>query len=244
MAVTAKSFQLWRSQIAPRDTVSDLCRKAGIKRSTLGQQLVRGKVAVATIVSIARVYGLHPVVALGNFEGYRDLPGGMREPTEAELISQVSHIDILRLIVARSKDEEAVGRPVQLDLAAFPHPTSVRGWIDAIDTGDLRQALAGKTGVAPQNLSAQLTAGRLTPELALEAARLAGVSLTSGLVVTNLITPSEGGWPAEGRQQALGRKSDADLVLLGRDRLDVLGKALKKIELAHSRDQDLWENLG
>ncbi|MBG6190786.1 hypothetical protein IWX64_001738 [Arthrobacter sp. CAN_A212] len=244
MAVTAKSFQLWRSQIAPNDTVSDLCRKAGIKRSTLGQQLVRGKVAVVTIVSIARAYGLHPVEALGNFEGYRDLPGGMRGPTDAELISQVSHIDILRLVVARSRDEEAMGHPVKLDLVPFPHQTSVRAWVDAVDTGDLRQALARKTGVAPQNLSAQLTAGRLTPELALEAARLAGVSLASGLVVTNLITPSEGGWPVEGRHQALGRKSDAGLVLLARDRLDVLGKALKKLEQANSREQDLWENLG
>ena len=41
MAVTAKAFQLWRSRIAPQDTVSDVCRVAGIKRSTLAQQLVR-----------------------------------------------------------------------------------------------------------------------------------------------------------------------------------------------------------
>ena len=43
MAVTAKAFQLWRSQIAPHDNVSDVCRVAGIKRSTLAQQLVRGR---------------------------------------------------------------------------------------------------------------------------------------------------------------------------------------------------------
>ncbi|MHA7293192.1 hypothetical protein [Arthrobacter sp. HLT1-21] len=244
MAVTAKSFQLWRSRIAPDDTVSDVCRKAGIKRSTLGQQLVRGKVATSTIVGIARAYHLHPVQELGDFDGYRDLPGGIREPTDAELISQVSHIDILRLVVARSQDKEVVGRAVQLDLASFPHRNSVRAWIDAIDRGDLRQGLADGTGIAPQNLSAQLTAGRLTPELALAAARLAGVSLASGLVVTGLLTPGEGSWPANGRRRALSVMQDADLVLLARDRLDVLGKSLKKLELAHSRDRDLWENLG
>ncbi|WP_026551816.1 helix-turn-helix transcriptional regulator [Arthrobacter sp. H20] len=244
MAVTAKSFQLWRSRIAPDDTVSELCRKAGIKRSTLGQQVVRGKVAISTIVDIARAYGLHPAQELGNFDGYRDLPAGIRGPTSPELISQVSHIDILRLVVARSEDKEAVGREVQLNLASFPHRNSVRAWIDAVDQGDLRQGLAARTGIAPQNLSAQLTAGRLTPELAVEAARFAKVSLASGLVVTGLLTPEEGGWPVTGRNQALGRLSDTDLVLLARDRLDVLGKSLKKVELANSRDQDLWENLG
>ena len=244
MAVTAKSFQLWRSQVAPDDTVSDVCRKAGIKRSTLGQQLVRGKVAIGTIVSIARAYHLNPAQELGNFDGYRDLPEGIQEPTDAELISQVSHIDILRLVVARSQDEEALGRDLELELAPFPHRNSVRAWIDAIDRGDLRQGLAARTGIAPQNLSAQLTAGRLTPELALEAARFAGVSLTSGLVVTGLLTPGEGGWPANGRHRALSALQDVDLVLLARDRLDLLGKSLKKLELAHSRDRDLWENLG
>lgn len=244
MAVTAKSFQLWRSGIAPDDTVSDVCRKAEIKRSTLGQQLVRGKVAISTVVKIARAYDLHPVQELGNFDGYRDLPDGIQEPTDAELISQVSHIDILRLIVARSQDEEAMGREVRLDLASFPHRNSVRAWIDAIDRGDLRHGLATRTGVAPQNLSAQLTAGRLTPELALEAARFAGVSLASGLVVTGLLTPIEGGWPANSRHRALSMMQDVDLVFLARDRLDVLGKSLRKLELAHSRDRDLWENLG
>ncbi|MHA7154516.1 hypothetical protein [Arthrobacter sp. TMN-50] len=244
MTVAAKSFQLWRSRVAPDDTVSDVCRKAGIKRSTLGQQLVRGKVATSTIVSIARAYHLHPAQELGSFDGYRDLPSGIREPTDAELISQVSHIDILRLVVARSRDSEAVDREVQLDLASFPHRNSVRAWIDAIDRGDLRQGLAAKTGIAPQNLSAQLTAGRLTPALAVEAARFAGVSLASGLVVTGLITPGEGNWPANGRHRALSVMQDADLVLLARDRLDVLGKSLKKLELAASRDRDLWENLG
>lgn len=244
MAVTAKSFQLWRSRVAPDDTVADLCRKAGIKRSTLGQQLVRGKVAIGTVVSSARAYGLNPAHELGNFDGYRDLPTGIREPTDPELISQVSHIDVLKLIVARSQDEEAAGRDVRFELAPFPHRNSVRAWIDAVDRGELRQGLAARAGIAPQNISAQLTAGRLTPELAVEAARVAGVSLASGLVVTSLLTSAEGGWPADGRNRALGMLSDAELVLLARDRLDVLGKSLKKLELATSRDQDLWENLG
>lgn len=244
MAVTAKAFQLWRSDIAPNDTVSDVCRVAGIKRSTLAQQLVRGKVSVSTVVAIARGYRLSPVGALAVFEGYEDLPDGIRTPTDAELVSQVSHVDILRLLVARSEDRESAGTDLQLDLAPFPHRNSVRAWIEAVDPGDLRQQLAQSTGVARQNLSAQLTAGRLAPEIAVQAARIAGVSLTSGLVVTGLLSPEEGGWPQDGRARALRAMTDLDLVFLARDRLDVLGKQIRRAELDESKDRALWENLG
>jgi hypothetical protein len=244
MAVTAKAFQLWRSRIAPEDTVSDLCRVAGIKRSTLAQQLVRGKVSVPTVVAIARGYRLSPVEALAAFDGYEDLPGGIAPPTNAELVSQVSHIDILRLLVARSEDRERAGADLQFGLAPFPHRSSVRAWIEAVDPGDLRQRLAERTGVARQNLSAQLTAGRLAPEIAVEAARIAGVSRTSGLVVTGLLTPQEGGWPEDGRARALCALSDLDLVLLARDRLDVLGKQIRRTEFDDGKDRAMWENLG
>ncbi|MHA7280201.1 hypothetical protein ACX80H_10660 [Arthrobacter sp. MDT2-2] len=244
MSVTAKAFQLWRSQVAPQDTVSDVCRVAGIKRSTLAQQLVRGKVSVQTVVAIARGYGIPPVDALAVFQGYEDLPEGIRQPTDAELVSQVSHIDILRLLVARSEDREEAGTDLHLGLAPFPHHNSVRAWIEAIDPGDLRQQLAASTGVARQNLSAQLTAGRLAPAIAVQAARIGGVSLTSGLVVTGLLTSEEGGWPEDGRSRALCALSDLDLVFLARDRLDVLGKQIRRAELDDGKDRALWENLG
>ncbi|THJ65169.1 hypothetical protein E8P82_12715 [Arthrobacter echini] len=244
MAVAAKAFQLWRTRIAPQDTVTEVCRTAGIKRSTLAQQLVRGKVAVSTVVAIARGYGLPVVDALAEFNGFEDLPAGVSPPTDAELLSQVSHIDILRLLVARSDDTESAWTDEELGLAPFPHTGSVRAWIEAIDPGDLRQQLASTTGVARQNLSAQLTAGRLAPWIAVEAGRIAEVSLASGLVVTGLLTPEEGGWPENARAEALHSVPDLELVILARDRLDVLGKQLRRTELDDRRDRALWENLG
>ncbi|WP_294568810.1 hypothetical protein [uncultured Arthrobacter sp.] len=240
MAVTAKAFQLWRQEIAPTDSVSDLCRSAGIKRSTLAQQLVRGKVSVSTLLAVARGYGLDPVCALAQFEGYTDLLTGMRAPTSAELLSQVSHRDILKLLVARG---EGIGNGLS-DLDPFPHRNSVRAWVEAIDPGDLRQQLSERSGIARQNLSAQLSAGRLSPGLAIEASRIAGVSLTSGLVVTGLLTCAEGGWPVTGRADALNALSDTDLVLLARDRLDALGKQLRKADADENRDRAIWDNLG
>lgn len=244
MTVTAKAFQLWRTQIAPEATVSDLCRKADIKRSTLAQQLVRGKVSVETVISIARAYGVPPVQALSEFDGYRDLAGGMRPPTSSEYLSQVSPMDLLRLILGRSEETDGVGRPVSFQLSPLPHRYSVRAWFDAVDRGDLRQALTARTGIAPQNLSAQLSAGRLSTQLCVETARVSRVSLANGLVVTGLLTPEEGGWADDGREQVLSALHDSELILMARDRLDGLGKRLRKQEQDNTRDQVLWENLG
>lgn len=244
MAVTAKAFQLWRTRIAPAATVSELCRQADIKRSTLAQQLVRGKVSLETIVRIARAYKLAPVQALSEFEDYRDLAKGVREPTTDEYLSQVSPMDLLRLVLGRSADADCMGRALSFRLAPLPHRNSVRAWFDAVDPGDLRQTLSARTGIAPQNLSAQLSAGRLSPKLCVEAARIAGVSLTNGLVVTGLLTPEEGGWARDGRERALSATLDSELILMARDRLDGLGKQLRRQEQDRSHDQALWENLG
>lgn len=244
MAVTAKAFQLWRTRIAPEAAVSELCRRAEIKRSTLAQQLVRGKVPLETVVSIARAYGIPPVQALSEFEGYRDLAEGVRAPTTGEYLSQVTPMDLLRLIVARSEEADSIGRSPSFPLAPFPHRYSVRGWFEAVDRGDLRQSLSARTGIAPQNLSAQLSAGRLSNQLCVEAARIAGVSLVNGLVVTGLLTPAEGGWAGDGRERALSQLPDSELLLLARDWLDTVGKQLRRHEQDSSRDQALWENLG
>lgn len=244
MTVTAKSFQLWRTQIAPEASVSDLCRKADIKRSTLAQQLVRGKVSVETVINIARAYDIPPVRALSEFDGYQDLAAGILPPTSAEYLSQVSPMDLLRLVLGRSEETDCVGCPVSFKLSPLPHRYSVRAWFDAVDRGDLRQALTARTGIAPQNLSAQLSAGRLSTQLCVEVARVSEVSLANGLVVTGLLTPEEGGWADDGREQVLSALPDSELILIARDRLDGLGKRLRKQEQDDSRDQTLWENLG
>ena len=243
VAVSAKAFQAWRSLTAPLESTADLCRMAGIKRSTLAQQLVRGKVSVSTVVRVARACDQDPVAALSFFAEYHDLQTGCRRPTARELISQVSYVCILQLLVARSLHPDPAPEDLP-PLCAYPHRNSVRAWFEAIDRGDLRQRLSAKSGVAPQNLSAQLSAGRLSTDLAVEAARLAGVSLTSGLVATGLLTPDECGWPVGGREQVLAELSDADLVFLARDRLDILGKALKKLEYDEKNNLVLLEQLG
>lgn len=243
MTIPAKAFQRWLQGIAPYASTADVCRLSGIKRTTLAQQLVRGKVAVGTVVSISRAYGVNPVAALATFEAYRELARPQPRPTRSELVSQISTADLLRALLARPAMETAAGTEPP-PLSASPHSTSVKNWVDAIDDGEVRHRVSAATGVAPQNYSAQLTANRLSPELAIATSLAAGVGPTGGLVATGLITEDEAGWPAGARQEALDSLSDGDLTALAGDRLQALGKVLRRQEQDQAQTEKIWENLG
>lgn len=244
MTLPAKAFQRWLQGIAPDASTADVCRISGIKRTTLAQQLVRGKVAVGTVVSISRAYGVNPVAALATFEAYRDLAGPQPLPTRSELVSQISTADLLRALLGRPAMEAAAPGKEPPPLSPAPHPTSVKNWVDAIDDGEVRHRVSAATGVAPQNYSAQLTANRLSPELAIATSLAAGVGPTGGLVATGLITEEEAGWPAGARQGALDSLSDGDLTALAGDRLQALGKVLRRQEQDQAQTEKIWENLG
>jgi hypothetical protein len=74
--------------------------------------------------------------------------------------------------------------------------------------------------------------------------RAAGVGLASGLVATGLVTETEAGWPAGARQAALDRLSDGDLTALAGERLQALGKTLRRQEHDQRQTEQIWENLG
>lgn len=248
MPLPAKAFQNWLNRVAPATSTAELCRISGIKRTTLAQQLVRGKVAESTLVSISRALGRSPVQDLAGFENYTDLQD-RRPPTPAELVSQVATMDLLRAVVARSgpvpHTTDAVAAPDTMpSLSPAPHATSVRNWVDAVDDGELRHRVSAATGIAPQNYSAQLTANRLSPELAVATARAAGVGFAGGLVATGLITEAEAGWAPAAKASALDALTDGDLTTLAAERLQTLGKALHRQEQELAQTQKIWDNLG
>ncbi|XAS68347.1 hypothetical protein V3C33_03220 [Micrococcaceae bacterium Sec5.7] len=245
MPLPAKAFQRWLHGLAPAASTADICRISGVKRTTLAQQLVRNKVAEATVVSISRAFNINPVSALASFDAYRGLSGNPPAPTRQELVSQVSTTDLLRAVLSRSA-ADPTGRPATDPpvLGPAPHSTSVKNWVDAIDDGELRHRVSAATGIAPQNYSAQLTANRLTPELAVATSVAAGVGPTGGLVATGLITEAEAGWAPGAREAALDRMSDGELAALAGDRLQSLGKALRRQEQDQERTDKIWENLG
>ena len=246
MPLPAKAFQLWLHGVAPSATTADICRISGIKRTTLAQQLVRGKVAETTLVRISRALGLNPLRALGSFAKFAELAGESQPPTAAELVSQIATMDLLRAVIERSSpaDGGPGGPSAPPGPSPAPHATSVRNWVDAIDDGELRHRVSEATGVAPQNYSAQLTANRLSPELAIATARAAGVGSTGGLVATGLVTEEEAGWAPDAKQSALAALSDGELTALAGERLLALGKTLRRQEHERAQTEKIWENLG
>ena len=242
MPLPAKAFQRWLSGVAPDTSTADICRVSGVKRTTLAQQMVRGKVAETTVVSISRAYNINPVAALATFDTYSDLAGSSLPPTDKELVSQIATVDLLRAVIVRTSPKGSTG-PGHPELSPPPHATSVKNWVDAIDDGELRHRVSAATGVAPQNYSAQLTANRLAPELAVATSRAAGVGLASGLVATGLVTETEAGWPPGARQAALDRLSDGDLTALAGERLQAMGRTLRRQEQDQEQTERIWENL-
>ena len=243
MTIPAKAFQRWLQSIAPDASTADVCRVSGIKRTTLAQQLVRGKVSVSTVVSISRAYNINPVNALAGFEAFNVLAGPPLPPTRNELVSQISTADLLRALLARPAMEPGQEGSAPA-FSPAPHATSVKNWVDAIDDGEVRHRVSTATGVAPQNYSAQLTANRLSPELAVTTAMAAGVGPAGGLVATGLITEEEAGWPPGAREAALDSLSDGELATLAGDRLQALGKVLRRQEQDQAQTDKIWENLG
>ncbi|XAS64693.1 hypothetical protein VUN84_03185 [Micrococcaceae bacterium Sec5.8] len=248
MPLSAKAFQAWLHRVAPAASTADICRISGIKRTTLAQQLVRGKVAEITLVSISRALHRSPLADLGSFESYPELAGQPRPPTAAELVSQIATMDLLRAVISRSSpayggfgDESSSRTPA---LGPAPHATSVRNWVDAIDDGELRHRVSAATGVAPQNYSAQLTANRLSAELAVATSRAAGVGFTGGLVATGLISEAEAGWHPGAKQAALDALSDGELTALAGERLQSLGRFLRRQEQENEQTKTILENLG
>ncbi len=221
-----------------------VCRAAGIKRSTLAQQLVRGRVSLATIAAVSRSLELPVVTSLAAFPAFQDLASGITAPTQAEALSQISDTDLLQEILHRQAAAENDAAPGTFALSGPHHRSSVRAWLDAVDTSELRQKVARQASIAPQNLSAQITANRLNAELAIESARIAGVGLTNGLVATGFLSPAEAGWAPDAREQALHQVADSELVLLASHRLDVLGRVLRRSEDDAAAVQNIWENLG
>lgn len=224
-------------------SVSELSRAISLPRGTLRNQISRNSVAEGTIVAMARTFGGNALRALGAFEAYAGLADESRGPRPDEVLSQVHYSDVLAELLARSGRVEASGLRGR-ELVAIPHEESVRSWLDAIDSGDLRRRISEERGVATNNISTQLTQNRLSPELAYAASRLAGVSLASGFVITGLISPAEGLWPARAREDVLLEASDEDLLAVAQDRLTMLQRLVRRRRAAAELESKLSEFLG
>lgn len=243
MYVGAREFTDWLRQVGLPLGGAELGRMLGINRTTIQNQRLRGRVTIPTVIAAARAAHLNPLDVLGLFAGYEVVSTNRRPVTEAELLSQVTYTDVAVELLKRISADFA-HRLADVPMSPIPNPDSVRTWIDAIDTGELRRNITEQSGVTTSNFSAQLTENRLSPHLAILAATLSGVSPASGLVVSGLVTPNEAGWPLYGRENALTEMGDIELIDLLAARLAALKRVTKKkIDAAESNTHYL-ETLG
>lgn len=206
--------------------------------------MIRGRVSVANVAAISRSLELPVVESLAEFPKFADLADGLKPPTHAELLSQIPDNDLLEEFLNRRRAEETHTVPPGIMLAPPYHPFSVRAWMDAIDGSELRQKVARRMSIAPQNLSAQISANRLSAELAVESARIAGVGLANGLVANGLLAPGEAGWMPGSRTKVLQDTPNSALALLVAQRMEALGRTLRRQEEDSKTVQRVWENLG
>lgn len=243
MSISARSFNEWLATAGLPDGASQLSKLLGMKRTTLHNQRIRGRIAVSTVIAAARAAHLNPLDVLGAFEPYAALGQERKPVTDTELLSQVSYVDALVHLMSRIRSDFALSLG-GVPMTPIPFDGSVRNWLDAIDPGGIRQHVSEHGGIAPSNLSAQLAENRLDPGLAVLASRFAGVSSANGLVVSGMVTEQEAGWPMYGRENALSELGDVELIDMVSSRLEFLRRETKKKVDGESAAVNYLETLG
>lgn len=245
MPVSAAEFREWLEGRSLSPSPTALSALTGINRGTLNNQLRRGNVAESTVIAIARATGMNVIDALSVFSPYQVIKTRPIEPSSAEILSQVHHADLMAELQFRtSKKHYPRELRKGIDLIPFPHDGSVRTWIDSIDPGDIRQQMSQETGMALTYIATQLTENKLNPSLAIAASRAGGGSFATGLVVTELITPAEGGWQIRAREDELLEVSDDVLVEAISARIHLLQRRVKQRKEAREYAEKMTELLG
>lgn len=219
MSVAASAFKRWAAGAGLPERTAPLARAAGVNRSTLSAQLLRGRVRESIVIAACRSAGLSPVEALSSFDEYDELSAGVRPPLHVEVLSQVTLTDaMVELLSRRDAGYGELLRPAR-QWQDPPQFDSVRNWLDAVDPGTIRQELGDRFGISPSNLATAITENKLRPRQLVEAARIANTSLTSGLAAAGVLTLAEAGWPEGARAHALSRLRDVALIELVQARL-------------------------
>ncbi|MFC5133021.1 hypothetical protein [Paeniglutamicibacter kerguelensis] len=197
MVFVASDANRWFNTVAPGTGLSVLSKGAGFSRIRILQQMADDRVKEETIIGVSRALHLDPLEQLRTFPGYESLAPSRPEPREVDAFIRWEHL--LRACAALE-----LGDPVTDSSLG---PTFFRGtsrqWVDSIDPDrGLRKHLQQYGPVTSQGLSSMLN-GPLRIDLALLAAKYAGVPQVSALVASQLLTPAEAGWDAEERVQWL-----------------------------------------
>lgn len=194
-------------------SISAAAQAAGISRIAFSQQLMRDKVQETVIAGICRSVGLDPLNELASFKEYRDLkPEG---PGDVGALAFIDWPELMQAVAWRYRGTDFS----EDDLGEYVFPDSSRVWADFLDGGHgtLRGDVAHSLGVSASSVAHALTSG-LKPPMAVAFARQAGAPVSSALVVSEVLSPSEAGWPLDARKQAVQSSTPIELLDLVGDR--------------------------
>lgn len=244
MSLPAAAFKLWASRVGIPSAAAAMARTIGINRTTLQAQLLRGRVHESVVIAGARAVSIDPVAALSEFDEYDDLHRGMRPPLPLEVLSQVSLDDAMVELIRRRNPAYGEALAAVQVWQDPPLPDGLRTWIDAVDPGFIRRTLSERIGIAPPNLSTMITANRVKPRHLVEAARIANVSLVSGLAAGGVITLAEAGWPEGARAHALHHLRDVALNDLVTARIAATQRGARRTQTDRDEARRIEETLG
>ena len=249
MPLPAKAFQHWLHGVAPNASTADICRISGIKRTTLAQQLVRGKVAETTLVSISRALKRSPLADLASFDSYQELAGAAAaahprrtgQPDCHHGPAAGRHFPLgpgVRRLRRRRQRGDAGARPrTARHLGPELGGRDRRRRTAAPGVGRHRRRAAELFGPVDRQPAVPGAGGRDRPR---RRRRIHGR--------TRRHRPAHRGTRPAGRrrprQAALDALSDGELTALAGERLQALGKTLRRQEHEHEQTKKIWENLG
>lgn len=198
--IPATLFEQWAASVFPdgteRYSFSAIARLSGVKRSTLYYQRKTGYIDPRVVLSVSRSLGLSPVEELASFDAFRSL-SILKEPTTAEVLSQVTIPDLLNEMLSRYHQvPPAYPQEPQRKLNPF------RRWMAKYDLRGRYTELAHAIGIRSQTeFSAKITHGRFTIGQVVELAAHADLNCRFGLYVMGAVSLSEAGYPDDLREQ-------------------------------------------
>lgn len=242
MPIVTRHFEAWLETVNLPTSSTELSRLVRMPRRTLANQRGRGRLDPAVIVAIARAGGLSPYDALAATSALTVMTH--RRPTTApEILSQTTADDVFAELLRRTRESYAQALTA-VALSSLPIPDGVRQWINAVDSGNIRTAVADRVGVDPSTLSAAITNNRISLNVNAHVADLTGTDPATGLVAMGLITMAEAGWPADARHLTLAQLDDIDLLHLSSIRLTDLQRRVARHLNVQADDNRYWEILG
>lgn len=199
--IKKERFDEWVSSVrydSEETSPSTVAKLAGISKSSFFFQRGKGYVEASVIIALSRALKLHPLDELLKFSEFQIFEDST-QPTEDELLSQVSPENLMEELLGRLRHESVEHYP-----QTMPEPYGLKRWLDTTALHGEYAKLAKEMGLASiQVLSKKINENKLTLEQLVSMCDFGRLNARFGLVVTGTMSWEEVGFPWNAREKAL-----------------------------------------